>query len=188
MAKSVAACFQLVHRPPVSPRKPWRSFTPAQMKSTISHSPAMLMTYSRACPCGSACVPPPAPGADILFTRVPHQSKPAWIRRKITVWYQGAIRRRGLTPGAETEDTMRPSVLARLEPMGSLRRPRQLFTPRTYNLRTKRTCIVGSRHARKPARHSPVQRRPRPASAGSIAADGSWSATRLPLENENRDK
>jgi hypothetical protein len=60
-----------------------------------------------ACPCCSACVPPPAPGADILFRRVPHQAKPAWISRKITVWYQGAIRRRGSTPGAETEDTMR---------------------------------------------------------------------------------
>src|SRR5260370_3780500 len=100
MAKSLAACFQLVHLPPVSPRRPWRSLTPAQMKRSISHSPAMLTRYSRAWPRGSAPAPPPAPGGDILLRRVPPQAKPAWVRRKMRVLNQGGIRRRGAGNGA----------------------------------------------------------------------------------------
>src|SRR5260370_41987307 len=45
MAKSVAACFQLVHLSPVNPRRPWRLVTSAQMTRSISHPPATVATY-----------------------------------------------------------------------------------------------------------------------------------------------
>src|SRR5215471_2775727 len=107
MATSVAACFQLVHLPPVRPRRPWRLLTPDQINKTKSHSLAMLLKYNKVWACGFARTPSPASEDEILFRRVPNQATAPRISRKISVWYQGAIRRRhaGAGAGGETVDT-----------------------------------------------------------------------------------
>src|SRR5260370_37149891 len=101
----------------------------------------MLTRHSRAWPRGSAPAPPPAHGGDILLRRVAHQAKAAWLRRKMRVCSQGAIRRRGAEPGAGTEDAMRWSV-AGASGAAHDQENQLVVTRRTCNPRTKRTCIA----------------------------------------------